>query len=408
MVARPSHLHSLALSTPPVSSFIMIRHMMKKRKQAAAHLAACLLSLALTAAALTSAASLPQPHNAHHCYTSPYPGLFAQEAGEPATLAPGVRQHPAFGALVPWGAVHARLARCGSACRLLLLIRHGEATSNTVQARVGPRAWNLGVGRKCSYRDVPLWDAPLTEAGGAQAFELRETLEKGPVGVRDLLGPASARPRAVSSPLRRCLNTSLLALGGGAVPLGALAVSELARERWGVNTCDGRHPVTFREAAPAAALEVDADGDEALSPHPNQRPCTVDAGLETLFGPHAFGGWPIVGDLVVEEGHDTTCGLPPSFGLMSDDDSLWSVRSRETPAHVRARARTFLDAVWAETSADGPAGSALFVVSHSGFIMYLLEAVGRDLYRATNAEVVPVLVKRGVGAECEEGGVDDE
>jgi broad specificity phosphatase PhoE len=379
-------------------------------------LAAGLLALAAAAAASS--------HD--HCYTSPFTGLFAQEAGDHATLAPGVRQHPAFGARVPWPDVHARLAACGPACRLLLLVRHGEATSNAVQATVGPREWNLRVGRKCSYRGVPLWDAPLTAVGGAQAAALRAALADGPVTAADLLGPAAARPRAVSSPLRRCLNTTLLALGGGVVPLESLAVSELARERWGVNTCDGRHPVTppggrrgeagAGDDAVAVRPEVDADGDEALSPHPNRPPCTVDTGLTALFGRDAFGGWPVVGDLVVvdaeeeeEEGTEgddngstpATCRLPPSFGLVSDGDSLWTVRSRETPAHVRARARTFLDAVWAETAADGPAGAALFVVSHSGFIANLLDAMGREVYRAANAEVVPVLVRRGMGAECE-------
>ena len=357
---------------------------------------------------------------APHCYTSPFTGLFAQEAGDPATLAPGVRQHPSFGALQPWPSIHATLTACGPACRLLLLVRHGEATSNTVQARVGIGKWSISVGRKCTYRGVPLWDAPLTPEGARQAAGLGKLLAKGPVKTADLLGVSAANPRAVSSPLRRCLNTTLLALGNGAVPPTSFSVSELARERWGVSTCDGRHPVTalkegLEESAPADK-ETDADGDEALSPHPNRTPCTVDAGLKDLFGPTAFGGWPVVGDQVREEEEEgatassstSTCRPPPAFGLVSDVDTLWSLKSRETPSHVRARARTFLDAVWAETAADGPQGQSLFVVSHSGFIMYLLDAVNRDLYRAANAEVVPVLVRRGTGRECEEAGVRDE
>jgi len=371
-----------------------------------------LLPLLLAAGGAFASDPAPPPH----CYTTPYMGLFAQEAGH--SLAPGVRQHPAFGALVPWPAVHARLAECGQACRLLLLIRHGEATSNVVQARVGPAKWVASVGRKCTYRDVALWDAPLTPAGARQAGALAEALAEGPVRTADLLGESSATPRAVSSPLRRCLNTTVLALGGGAVPPAAFAVSELARERWGINTCDGRHPVDRAgasggdgEFAPADR-EADSDGDEALSTHPNRPPCTVDTGLRDLFGPDAFGGWPVVGDLVPplpDEEADgdaapaaSTCRPPPAFGLVSERDTLWTVRSRETPAHVRARAKTFLDAVWAETADAGRAGRALFAVSHSGFIQYLLEAVGRELYRAANAEVVPVLVRRGVGRECEE------
>jgi hypothetical protein len=107
-----------------------------------------------------------------------------------------------------------------------------------------------------------------------------------------------------------------------------------------------------------------------------------------------------------------TCAAAPapanhtSFGLVADADTLWTVRGRESPAHVRARARTFLDAVWAETAPDGPAGSALFVVAHSGSIMYLLDAVGRGLYGAANAEVVPLLVRRREGRDCDDDVLD--
>ena len=77
------------------------------------------------------------------------------------------------------------------------------------------------------------------------------------------------------------------------------------------------------------------------------------------------------------------------LGLVSEKDIWWLSDKRETDAELIARANHFLERVYASVSEK-----VIFVVTHSGFLSAVLEAVGREPYSATNSELVPVLVTK--------------
>lgn len=97
-------------------------------------------------------------------------GIFCQEQSSAELEKPG--QHPSFGALLPWPEI---LQHVTSGRKLLLLIRHGEAVSNAVQAYVGNMAWRT-VSSQCvwnnasSQEDLQLFDPSLTDAGRTQVM----------------------------------------------------------------------------------------------------------------------------------------------------------------------------------------------------------------------------------------------
>lgn len=325
---------------------------MPARRTLVTALAAALALAAGTAAAPAARARPPMP-----CFRTPVTGLFVQENASAALAAPG--QHPSFGATAPWPAIRAA-ASAGVDRRLFFFIRHGQADSNVVQAAVGQVAWDGGVGQKCGYKGVRLFDAALTRAGAAQASALGTTLA-GPRGLAMMLGSPSPfpPPAVVASPLARALATAALALGPS-LPPTALHVSDLARERVGVNTCDARRPAADGGASPCGAQP---------------------AGLRSLFGGGAFDGFPVVG-----RGRRR-------LGLVSDTDEAWTREARESDASLDARAAALLEATWADT----PPGTPIVIVAHSGFVPAALAAAGRAPYPPQNAEVVPALIERCSG-----------
>ena len=314
-----------------------------------------LLAAALAASAAAAAAPAPRPPRIP-CFRTPLLGLFVQENVSAALTAPG--QHPSFGARAPWPDIRAAAAACAPRCRLVLLVRHGQADSNVVQAAVGQAAWDGGVGHLCAYQGTPLFDAALTPAGAAQAAALGSILAS-PGGLSTLLGSPSPLPppAVVASPLARALATADLALSPS-LPRASFHVSDLARERLGVNTCDARRP--------AADGGASACGPQA-------------AGLRSLFQGEGYDGFPVVGR-----------GTGMRLGLVSDADSDWTPGTREPDVALVARAAAMLDAAWNGT----PPGAPLVVVSHSGFVPAALAAAGRARYPPQNAELVPALIER--------------
>jgi len=99
------------------------------------------------------------------------------------------------------------------------------------------------------------------------------------------------------------------------------------------------------------------------------------------------------------------------FGLLGDDDHLWTKDRREQQQHQVKRARRFLDILWANTPEQ-----VVVIVTHSGFTRSLLLAVEREPYRPNNAEMVPVIVDKNdeydlmggcdeyLGRGCGDGG----
>ena len=77
------------------------------------------------------------------------------------------------------------------------------------------------------------------------------------------------------------------------------------------------------------------------------------------------------------------------LGLFSNEDELWQPDSRESDVAIQKRAQLFLQRLYANVQED-----VVFVVSHSGMIGAILQAMGREPYSATNAELVPALIEQ--------------
>lgn len=74
---------------------------------------------------------------------------------------------------------------------------------------------------------------------------------------------------------------------------------------------------------------------------------------------------------------------------MSNKDVWWQDNERESDSHIVNRAKMFLERVFTTIN-----DKIVFIVTHSGFLSSVLEAVGRQPYSATNAELVPILIER--------------
>ena len=295
------------------------------------------------------------------CFSTPHVGLFRQEDASTALPTPG--QHPSFGALVPWAEVRARAAACAPGCRLIFLVRLAQAVSNVVQAAVGAAVWDSDVGRRCAFNGSTLFDAELTRLGREQATALAAALGGG-ADLTTGLPP----PVAVVSPLTRTLTTADLALGSVLPSNAPFKVTELARERVGVNTCDARRAAS--------------DGGRSACGR-------VATGLRSSFtGPRFHAAFRIIPSSWWPPRKHRGWSPPRALGLAADADVEWTPTARETDESLRSRARALLATIWRDT----PPGAPVFVVTHSGMIPALLEVAGREPYPPTNAELVPALV----------------
>jgi len=365
------------------------------------------------------------------CFVTPYRGLFVQEEpnaagrsagvlrgglpGDSSSSSSGLRQHPDFGARVPWSFLRdladGKLGGNGSGtaasspcpgCFLVYAIRHGRAVSNAVQQFVGEEAWNSGVGQACAFvGDVPelrgggrgggespgggskggkaswpLFDAPLSDRGREQASSLGELLSGGGWARRLVGGDESGGDNAVvvASPLSRTLDTALLALGPAFLSNSSLDfhVSEWARETTGVNTCDARRGVSGSKGG---------GGSQLRSRHRRRRhhcSCSYDKGLRELYPSSppssssspssSFDGFPVVGrgeaSWSPKGGEEGVSAPPPPSpsshpspppplpGLFSKEDELWEPGTRESSESVRERTQVFLE-VSAELASRG-------------------------------------------------------
>lgn len=88
------------------------------------------------------------------------------------------------------------------------------------------------------------------------------------------------------------------------------------------------------------------------------------------------------------------------FGLMGDEDHLWTKHHRERQHHQVKRAKKFLDILF-----DHAPEQVVVIVTHSGFTRSLLLAVRREPYRPMNAELVPVVIEK---VELDDDDDDDD
>ena len=163
-------------------------------------------------------------------------------------------------------------------------------------------------------------DAELTANGEQQARSIAQ--------VRSYLGGGTITA-ILSSPLRRCLRTTQLALppeAGNPRP----TIKEMLRERLGVHTCDQRSTRSW----------------------------------------------------IAE--HYSLFDIEPGF---AEEDVLWSPGRRETIEEHTARSTELLDDIF-----DGEYGDYIVLAAHSGAIMSLFAATGWKKIPVAAGAVYPLLV----------------
>ncbi|KAG3085054.1 hypothetical protein PI124_g19022 [Phytophthora idaei] len=129
-----------------------------------------------------------------------------------------------------------KLKHPGRRIKLVILLRHGEATHNATKARVGDKVWEE------EYEMRPEFiDAPLTDHGKEQADAAALMLEK------QIAKCGLKLQRIFVSPLDRTLQTYDRVFARlRDIPV---SVVELARETLGVVNCDRRKLMTPKQAA---------------------------------------------------------------------------------------------------------------------------------------------------------------
>ncbi|CAI5733712.1 unnamed protein product [Hyaloperonospora brassicae] len=156
--------------------------------------------------------------------------------------------------------------------KLVILLRHGEATHNATKARVGAKLWEEQYERLLEFIDAPLTAHGQGQADAA-ALMLEEQMENCDLRVQ----------RVFVSPLDRTLQTyDRVCHHRRDIPV---SVMELARETLGVVNCDRRKRVTLkREAYPQLDfVHVASDDDTWWQPDHRETSSEIAARAATFL-----------------------------------------------------------------------------------------------------------------------------
>jgi hypothetical protein len=178
----------------------------------------------------------------------------------------------------------------GGSSKVVHFVRHGQAVHNALAAAEGAvpcrckRGEPMGLDTPrddCPYNSEQAFDARLTEVGRSQAAALRPTTA------------TTGTELVVSSPLRRAIETALLAFGeraGGGH--GGVLVLESLREQHGMHRCDQRgHTAAIQELFGDSVRGLDElTPDDTLCTCFAQRPLGSSCVHRDLRAPAADGG----------------------------------------------------------------------------------------------------------------------
>ncbi|KAJ3045286.1 hypothetical protein HDV00_011158 [Rhizophlyctis rosea] len=276
------------------------------------------------------------------------PGFFAQS--DPNTNDTTFPEHPDRFGLVDdssncWETFKLKIAELNkvahdkgekSEVKFILFQRHGQGYHNLAEIKYGKKLWDEYYSRQPEY-----FDPTLTDLGIIQIKTVNEMLKK------ESRNGFPQPEYLISSPLSRCLNTTLLAyddvLIGEPQPNPAQVilssqtrrtltpyVHEIFREQYGDHTCDARRSRTE---------------------------------LQSLF---------------------------PQFdycGLFSEKDELWTPE-READQHVNERMKKGLDWIFS-TRKDTYIG----LVGHGGVVEGLIAATGHRDFKLLPGGFLPMVIK---------------
>ncbi|KAI0373742.1 phosphoglycerate mutase-like protein [Pilatotrama ljubarskyi] len=219
----------------------------------------------------------------------------------------------------------------GTRYKVFFFIRHGQGHHNVAEAKYGTEAWDVYWSKLETDGDI-IWgpDPELTSVGITQAQEARILWET----EREYGIPLPEKQYA--SPMRRALQTwQEIFVKSEPLSMGSprVTILEKLREEYGEHTCDRRFPRTV-----------------------------------------------------------IACSFPPPIyefeDGFSEEDTLWKADERETREHVKERAHTVLDHVFAHNQE-----TYIGVTAHSGIINGFLAAMGRPRYPLPTGGILPLIIK---------------
>ncbi|KAI1856839.1 hypothetical protein JX265_011480 [Neoarthrinium moseri] len=217
----------------------------------------------------------------------------------------------------------------GDSYKVLFVVRHGLGVHNIVMEEVGSPAWNNYWSHLDGDGEVIWADAPLVDAGIAQAEELAQFWVDG-VKNDGMPLPGSL----YTSPLVRCLETTKLVYtpvfnshGRKVRPI----VKELLRELLTDHTCDRR----------------------------STRSRIADSFPESI--------------------------IEPGF---TEEDELWNKDSTESPEEHDARKQRLLEDIFSNDSSP-----FVSLTTHSYALSAILRVIGAPKFRIAEATMVPLFIK---------------
>ncbi|GJF00618.1 hypothetical protein PsYK624_169120 [Phanerochaete sordida] len=153
--------------------------------------------------------------------------------------------------------------------------------------------------------------------------------------------------------------------------------------------CRSRRRASQARCEPAWKFTFDHAGDAAVLP-PEAKTVLILENCREEYGVHTC-------DLRSTLSHLRTLYTPPTYAFeagFAEEDPLWDADERESTPHRVGRARSVLDAAFAEDA------TYVSITAHGGFINGFLNAVGRPNYSLPTGGVLPIVVQRTVGASA--------
>lgn len=282
-----------------------------------------------------------------------------------------------------WEGIRDAIRASGGKKKLVLMLRHGEATHNAWGETIDGELETL----PCSWRhDGDLLDPSLTEVGVKQILETRAALTGARGFLQKIQGGSRGRDaiRVIASPLARAMETALIATSGIEQLKHPIVVTDYLRERLELNA-----PFEVR---PPASLE---DGSEFASEAIKEskvKHCKFDTGLKQIFGDAAFSVrvGAHEGECRVDKVKPTSYAKCKGLSLTHASDNDLGDAAEETMLGITNRVNIVLANVFDAYDED-----VVLLVTHSDWIISAL----MELYPNTlgfvpkNGEVIPVIVE---------------
>ena len=179
-----------------------------------------------------------------------------------------------------WKTIRDDLRHAGGKRKLLLLLRHGQATHNAWGDTVDEELETL----PCTWRDHgDLLDPSLTDRGVEQALTTRASLTTRDGFFKAIRGGSDKkdRIRVASSPLSRAMETAIIVTSGVDHISRPIAVTDYLRERIELNApFEVRRPISIDEGE-------DSDASKSIK-NSHAHGCKFHKGLRELYGDDAF------------------------------------------------------------------------------------------------------------------------